>query len=213
MSELKKDPITDLLQVKKPEEILHQEAAMLDERSRKFLKERIKNPGIEDFMRESARYTRDALERVPKVTDLKAHEPSRNPLLTIFLGTTRVPNFALAIGVSLFLPLVLLLSPRSDPFDRISPRGELLTRITDISGVEQVNRELSGALKKRGIFLFEEAEKILVLREKTGFPNLELLKFYEDALSEFSQAYQLVKDPEVKDYLLETKKRIEALLD
>lgn len=220
MSILTKDQITDLLQIKTPAEIREQEAERLDTDGERLLEERERHPHMEDWLRTSTRYTRELLARAPEVRlpERSGKPPAPPPLVFLILGATRVPNLLLAFVIPCFaFTGLFFLLPSEDPGLPENRDMAIVKRLADGPDFERVNRALFTVLKERGTLFFMEAEQL----EMTAFDymvgsyskNQAILDFYEEALADFRQAYQLIEDPKVRDYLIEAQKRSEALLD
>ncbi len=195
MKTLNKDQILELLQIKSPEEIRRDEA--LDAGAEQFLREREENPGVEDWLRESARYTRDLMDHPPET---KIPKTRRSGVLSLLWSSSRVPNPFLALACACVLLVgASLLTPSNEGLIGRLKNVNPIKRLIKDGETERANQVLFQALKERGLLLYKLAEE------------RENLSMYEEALSDLRQARQLKDDPEVTEYLIFAQKRVMEL--
>ncbi len=193
MTILNREEIAELLEVQSPQEIRLEQADHLDEEGLRFLQEREGNPDIDDILRESGRYSRELWENVPEVhfPDEEDEAPSRWAALLRF----RVPAPAAALAVAAVLAVALLVLPVTvREAVVVGEKSGDFGRRTQVEGAQQVDDQLYEALKQRGLFFLDLAEK----SERESFAAPEVIAgYYLEAYNELSEAYKLKQNQDL----------------
>ncbi|MDJ0837180.1 MAG: hypothetical protein QNK37_11735 [Acidobacteriota bacterium] len=188
MSTLNREELNELLQQKTPDEIADQEKDRLDDAGKAFLEQRRAHPEIEDFLRDSGRYTREQLDNPPEFTLPQDFdwEPKPSRLYRFFFGGVKVPGFVMAA--------VLLAGFLVFQFQEtiVIDKGAIsFERIKDEPGAEPLDKQLFEALKQRGIYFFNKGEE-------TGE-----VRYYKEAYNDLTQAFMMDNtDDAIRQYLI-----------
>jgi hypothetical protein len=199
MSVLSRTEIDELLQIKSPEEIRSSEAVRLDQDGLAYLRERETSPGIEDFLRESARHTKKRIDAASEneLGNIIGSSKRKQTLGSWFKGATPIRNPAIVFVLALFAFAVLFIGAPDKIGVSETRDVETIKRLKNEPGAEEADKELFEALKKRGIHFFEEAER----QNKP--------EYYEEAVIDLSQALGLRRDREVQRFLILALERLD----
>lgn len=183
MSSKSREELKELLQQATPDELMAQLGGSLDDDGRAYLEQRKREPEIEDFLRDSGRYTRELLDHPPEFrlpADFKWREDDPAPNIVRANFRRRLVGL---MGIAAALVMGALLGYWQKPQVVFDSKGTTnFSRAVGEPGAEAVDRALFLALKTRGLFFLESAQK--------GGS----LAHYEEAYKDLSQAYLLDQD-------------------
>ena len=180
MAKFNPHQLTQQLQQQTPDELEADMAASVDEETRALLEQRRNNPGIEDFLRDSGRYTREQLEQPPefKLPDDFHWQPDPGRVQQLL---RKRPGLRHILLLAAMLTLVFL-ALQPDNTIILDSKTMNLQRLSNHPGAEKVDRALYDALKQRGYYFLELARKS------------KLPRHFKEAYSDLSQAAMLMPD-------------------